>query len=112
MLHGLEVRVLRISDIPNSDDGISTRSVKPVQVGIVLKRVHPGPVTSLTFLSDDKRHLQKNNGAFYPQSYNNNIETKGRRDYQSVIWNSLIVAVSKNSHFVIQTLPNVQIIHF
>ena len=75
MLHGLEVRVLRISDIPNSDDGISTRSVKPVQVGIVLKRVHPGPVTSLTFLSDDKRHLNKNNGALYPQSYFNNIET-------------------------------------
>lgn len=37
VLHRLEVRFLRVSDIPDPDDGVSSGRVESVQVRIILK---------------------------------------------------------------------------
>ena len=80
MLHGLEVRVLRILHIPyperlckcmvlysfmtcdhqplSPDDAVSPRAVQPLEVVIVLEAVYPGPVAALTLVPDHKTHLE------------------------------------------------------
>ena len=41
----------------------------------------PGDIAHLPLGWQTTPAKKNNNGAFYPQTYNNNIETKGRRDY-------------------------------
>ena len=77
VLHGLEVRVLRILHIPyperlckryllfmtcdqplSPDDAVSPRAVQPLEVVIVLETVYPRPVAALTLVPNHKTHLK------------------------------------------------------
>ena len=80
MLHGLEIRLLRVLYIPDPiinikindtsntihklsltiqlpDNTVSARTVQPLEIVVILKRIDSSSVTSLTLVTDHKRHL-------------------------------------------------------
>ena len=54
MLHGLQIGILGVLDIPDPDDGVPTRRVQPLEEGIELEGVDPGAVTPLALVTDNK----------------------------------------------------------
>ena len=59
VLHGLQVRVLVVGDVPDADDGVPARRVQAAEEGVVLERVDARAVAPLALIANHERDLNK-----------------------------------------------------
>jgi hypothetical protein len=58
VLHRSDIGLFAAVAVPYSDDSVSPGRVKPVEVRVVLQRIHSSSVLPLGLISDHERHLK------------------------------------------------------